>query len=136
MSDRPNKRTQNPEKSAVSAVEIARDMLCELSGPRGWNDTRESWLARGARRAGLSLRRARAIFYQEPIRLEADEYLGIERNWKAATQSVETISHLAREANGRASDRNGSGSEAAEGEGRHAVAPARRRPATPPAARG
>jgi hypothetical protein len=125
MSDRPNKRTQNPEKSAVSAVEIARDMLCELSGPRGWNDTRESWLARGARRAGLSLRRARAIFYQEPIRLEADEYLGIERNWKAATQSVETISHLAREANGRASDRNGIGSEAAEGEGRHADAPAR-----------
>lgn len=119
MSDRPKKFTRIPEKSAVSAVEIARDMLCELSGPRGWNDTRESWLARGARRAGLTLRRARAIFYQEPIRLEADEYLQIERTWKAASQAVETASDLARDADVRAGDRSRVAGALPEDRGRH-----------------
>lgn len=136
MSDRPNKRPQNPEKSAVSAVELARGMICDLAGPRGWNDTREAWLARGARKAGTTLRRARALFYQEPIKLGADEYLQIERNWKAATQAVAALSHLARESNVRAGEADGAGSGAPEGEGRCFDEEARGGSATPPAARG
>lgn len=135
MSEKPNKPSESKEKPAVSAVEIARDMLCELSGPRGWNDTRESWLARGARRAGLTLRRARAIFYQEPIRLEADEYLGIERAYAAASRAVAAVSHLARESNVRAGSADGTGIEGAVREGQRADAPARRGPAAPPTAR-
>ena len=95
MSEVPNKRSEFQEKSAVSETVRARDMLCDLSGPRGWNDTRESWLARGARRAGLSLRRARAIFYQEPIRLDADEYLAIERAHQTAHAAVASLQSLA-----------------------------------------
>lgn len=98
----PNKRPEFPEKSAVTAVVKARDMLCELSGPRGWNDTRESWLARGARKTGLSLRRARAIFYQEPIRLDADEYLQVEAAWRSARAGVAALSILASDADVRA----------------------------------
>jgi nucleotide-binding universal stress UspA family protein len=90
------------EKSAVTAVVRARDMLCDLSGPRGWNDTRESWLARGARKAGLSARRARALFYAEPIRLSADEYLAIEKAYQNARDSLETLSALARDADAEA----------------------------------
>lgn len=131
MTERSNKRYQNPEKSAVPAVELARDMLCELSGPRGWNDTRESWLARGARRAGLTLRRARAIFYCEPIRLDADEYLGIERAWQAAGVAVEALQHLAREANVSLARAAGGDGIPGEGEGRRLDAPPRGGPASP-----
>lgn len=135
VSEVPNKRSESKEKPAVTAVVRARDMLCELSGPRGWNDTRESWLSRGARRAGLSLRRARAIFYCEPIRLEADEYLGIERAWADAGAAVETLQHLARGANVRADQSDGTRSGSHQGKGGRTNATARGEPATTPAAR-
>src|SRR5688572_24020036 len=118
MSERPNKPSESKEKSAVPAIEIARDMLCELSGPRGWHDTRESWLARGARRAGLTLRRARAIFYQEPLRLTADEYLGIERAWQSASQAVASLSHMAGHASLQTGAAAGGGSPVADAPGR------------------
>lgn len=102
MTGNPEKPSKHQEKSAVSAATRARDMLCDLSGPRGWNDTRESWLARGARKAGLSARRARALFYAEPIRLSADEYLAIERAYETARDSVAALSVLARDENVRA----------------------------------
>ena len=102
MPERLEKRSENLEKTSVSAVELSRARLCDLCGPRGWNDTRESWLARGARKAGLTLRQARALFYSEPIRLDADEYLAIERAYTAARASVEAISALASDADLRA----------------------------------
>jgi hypothetical protein len=125
MSERPNKPSESKEKSAVPAIELARDMLCELSGPRGWHDTRESWLARGARRAGLTLRRARAVFYQEPIRLTADELLGIMRAHEGAHASVAAISDLAREADVRAGGTDGVGVSIPVREGQRAGEKAR-----------
>lgn len=125
MYEKPNKSSEFKEKSAVPAIELARDMLCDLSGPRGWHDTRESWLARGARRAGLTLRRARAVFYQEPIRLTADELLGIMRAHESAHASVAAISHLAREADVRAAEIDGRGGAGAEGKSGPVDAPAR-----------
>lgn len=102
MSGIPEKPSKYQEKSAVSATVRARDMLCDLSGPRGWNDTRESWLARGARKAGLSIRRARALFYAEPIRLSADEYLAIEKAYENAHSALAALSVLAGDADVRA----------------------------------
>lgn len=136
MSDRPNKRTQNPEKSAVSAVEIARGMICDLAGPRGWNDTREAWLARGARKAGTTLRRARALFYQEPIKLGADEYLQIERAWQSAHAAMAQMVAMAGEPDLRRGAREDGARDGAAAQGGQVDAPARGRPATPPAARG
>ena len=130
-----NKPSEFKEKPAVTAVVRARDMLCELSGPRGWNDTRESWLARGARRAGLTLRRARAVFYQEPIRLTADELLGIMRAHESAHASVAAISNLAREADVRAAGADGAGISSAVREGQRPDASARGGSATTPPAR-
>lgn len=90
------KPSELKEKFAVTAVVKAHDMLVGLCGPRGWNDTRESWLTRGARRARLSLRRARAIFYLEPIKLTADEYLAIQEAYQAAHAALATVPGLAR----------------------------------------
>lgn len=118
MSEFQHKRPEYKEKSAVSATVKAHDMLVGLCGPRGWNDTRESWLARGARKAKLSLRRARAIFYQEPIRLTAEEYLAIQDAFEAADAVVAAIRNLAGEADLRRHP-------AAEGEGGRADAEAR-----------
>lgn len=42
-----------------------RDVVAIVAGPRGWGDTRQSWLARAARRAGVTYRQAKALFYGE-----------------------------------------------------------------------
>lgn len=44
-----------------------RELIAAVAGPRQWGDTRESWLARAARRAGVSHRQAKALFYGEII---------------------------------------------------------------------
>lgn len=61
-SDKPEKSSGQPEISLATAM---RDSLVRLSGPRKWSDTRESWLARGARRAGITVRQAKTLFYME-----------------------------------------------------------------------
>lgn len=42
-----------------------REHIATLAGPRQWSDTRESWLARAARKAGLSYRTIKALWYGE-----------------------------------------------------------------------
>jgi hypothetical protein len=42
-----------------------RELLATVAGPRQWSDTRESWLNRAARRAGITFRQAKACFYGE-----------------------------------------------------------------------
>lgn len=53
------------KSSEMSLVDEMHDGIKTLAGPRQWNDTRESWLARGARAAGISFRAARAFYYRE-----------------------------------------------------------------------
>jgi hypothetical protein len=99
MTEKQKSPSQIKERTAaMTATARANEMLRDVCGPRGWNDTRESWLARGARIIGMSPRRARALFYQEPIRLSADEYIAIQQAYEAAQQSMETLSDLARHA--------------------------------------
>ena len=42
-----------------------KSSIAELAGPRDLHDTRESWLRRGARRAGITYRQAKSLFYGE-----------------------------------------------------------------------
>lgn len=42
-----------------------RDLVAAVAGPMEWSDNRKSWLARAARRAGVSFRQAWALFYGE-----------------------------------------------------------------------
>jgi hypothetical protein len=46
-------------------IDEMRDAIRELAGPRSFTDTRESWLARAARKAGISFRQAKAFHYGE-----------------------------------------------------------------------
>ena len=55
------------EKGAVVTT-VAFEMkssIARLAGPRAVHDTRESWLRRGARAAGISYRQAKSLFYGE-----------------------------------------------------------------------
>lgn len=64
----PEKSSKRPNTEQSRAMSIAAEMhqsIRTLAGPRGENDTRESMLARAARRAGISQRQARALFYGE-----------------------------------------------------------------------
>lgn len=49
-----------PEK-----VSVMRNLVVAVAGPRLWQDTRQSWLARAARKAGISYRQCKALFYGE-----------------------------------------------------------------------
>jgi hypothetical protein len=42
-----------------------QELVAAVAGPREWGDTRQSWIARAARRAGISFRQAKSIFYGE-----------------------------------------------------------------------
>jgi hypothetical protein len=42
-----------------------RELVATVAGQREWTDTRESWLARAARQAGVSFRQIRSIWYGE-----------------------------------------------------------------------
>lgn len=76
------------EKASKMVSAQAREMLCAIAGPRGWNDTRESWLAKAARRLGFGPRRTKAIFYGEARRISAEEWLRIESEFTALNESA------------------------------------------------
>lgn len=44
---------------------VMRNLVIAVAGPRLFSDTRQSWLARAARKAGISYRQCKAIWYGE-----------------------------------------------------------------------
>ncbi len=42
-----------------------RELVIAVAGPRTFSDTRETWLRRAARRAGVSFRQVKALWYGE-----------------------------------------------------------------------
>lgn len=62
-----------------------RDELALVAGPRAWSDTRESWLARAARRCGINYRTAKAVFYGETT----DPRTSVERKIREAAALAE-----------------------------------------------
>lgn len=44
-----------------------RELVAAVAGPKQWSDTRQSWLARAARKAGISYRQCKALWYGEII---------------------------------------------------------------------
>ena len=55
---------QSSEGKMTCADEM-KTAISTLAGERRWHDTRESWLAGAARKAGISYRQAKAFFYGE-----------------------------------------------------------------------
>ncbi len=96
------KSSKSAKESAMSAVHSAndqvREMLISIGGALNWNDTRESWRARLARKVESTERRVRAIINHERVRLSADEYLKVLRAYEAADSSMARIRVLARDA--------------------------------------
>lgn len=57
---------KSSEGNVVSALALEmRRSIAALAGARSFTETRERWLERAARRAGISFRTAKALFYQE-----------------------------------------------------------------------
>lgn len=71
----PETSDNKPENVAVSVAFEMKGSVVSLAGPRQATDTRESMIARAARRAGISYRQAKAFFYGEVVnpRVEAVE---------------------------------------------------------------
>lgn len=78
------KSSKSAGDSAMSAaLERIRPMLVAIGGPRSWDDTKDHWRNRLARKVGINARRVRAILSGEKIRLSADEYINIESRFVA-----------------------------------------------------
>jgi hypothetical protein len=57
-------KSSNNSGDGMNAVS-PKTLLADLCGPREIHDSRESWLRRGARLAGVSYRQVKSIFYGE-----------------------------------------------------------------------
>ena len=77
------------EKASKMVSAQARELLCAVAGPRGWNDTREAWLAKAARRLGFGHRRTKAIFYGEARVISAEEWMRLQDEFSALTRSAQ-----------------------------------------------
>lgn len=72
-----------------AALERVRPMLVAIGGPRSWDDTKDHWRNRLARKVGINARRVRAILSKnEDVRLSADEYLSIEARFRALDERL------------------------------------------------
>jgi hypothetical protein len=59
-----DKRSDRSEEPDV--IEAMHRAIVRLAGEhRGWNDTREAWLSRAAKAAGITPRQAKALYYRE-----------------------------------------------------------------------
>lgn len=118
--------------AAYTATDKARAMAIVIGGPLAWNDTKESWRARLARKIASTPRRVRALLSNnEKLRLGADEYLAIQAAYERSTQAVAEAQDMAWDAALRR-DRARRGTDALEeGEGRPA-GPGQQPSALPP----
>lgn len=72
-----------------SGGRAVRELVAAVAGPREWSDTRESWINRAARRAGISFRQAKALFYGEIT----DPFHKSARLMRDAAERLEAAAH-------------------------------------------
>lgn len=49
----------------LEKASVMRELVAAVAGPVQFNDNRKSWLSRAARRAGVTYRQVKAVFYGE-----------------------------------------------------------------------
>lgn len=89
----PESASRKTESEMNVSAEMKRSIVV-LAGPRGDSDTRESMIARAARRAGISFRQAKSFFYEETT----NPRFGVVARVRAAIENA----NLAQEAKARA----------------------------------
>jgi hypothetical protein len=67
------------------------DEIEVIAGPRLANDTRESWLARAARRAGITFRQCRALYYGETVDPKVSVAIGVVAAAQAARREAAAL---------------------------------------------
>lgn len=84
-----NRRAKSETMLATADTVLTSARLCIASagGARGWNDTRQSWLARAARHLGMPHCRIRSIWYGR-ARLYADEYQELQNRAQLLSQRI------------------------------------------------
>jgi len=112
MVERSHKSCQDEHKMSVATE--AREMVAAIAGPRGWQDTRESWLSKAARRLGFSFPRTRSIFYERARVISAEEWIALNETMAALTQrsgarhgELDALTAMARAADAASLNRTG-----------------------------
>ena len=72
----------------------ARELLIGIAGRRDWSDTRQSWLAKAARRLGWPYSRTSNIFYGRARLIRAEEWIALNEQFSALTKSAQQRQEL------------------------------------------
>lgn len=80
-------------KTEDDVIEDCRKWIAQARGARDWNETRQAWLARAARRLGITQGRAVSLFYRKARGITAVEYLALQ----ARVEALETAAKRRRE---------------------------------------
>lgn len=73
-------------ESQMRAVTLAKGWLLEY--PRKPTDTKQRWFENAASYFGIHPRKAKKLFYDEIDRMDADEWLGMKRQFEQLEQSA------------------------------------------------
>lgn len=84
-----SKELQKPCKESQVVTVEAQSMLCTIAGPRNWSDTRQSWLAKAARRLGWPYARTSNIFYGRARLIRAEEWIRLNEELAALNKSAQ-----------------------------------------------
>ena len=87
-------KLQKPCKGSEMITADARSMLCAVAGNRDWSDTRQSWLAKAARRLGWPYSRTSNIFYGRARLIRAEEWIALNEQFSALTKSAQQRQEL------------------------------------------
>jgi hypothetical protein len=85
-----------------SEVKVVSDLALEMrqsvfriAGERGWQENRKSWLAKAARKIGITPRQARSLFYMEGgLRAEIVDRVRATASKKQADEARDTYAEL------------------------------------------
>lgn len=85
-----------------SKVKIVSDLALEMrqsvhriAGERGWQENRKSWLAKAARKIGITPRQTRSLFYMEGgLRAEIVDRVRAAANKQQLTEAKNTYAEL------------------------------------------
>lgn len=88
---KPCRKRHDNHMTDAGIIDRARDAIALAAGPRGFDDTRESWLSRAARRFGMSYARVRKIWYRRVDDLWASEWQKMQEKAEEIRQQLQEI---------------------------------------------
>lgn len=88
---KPCRNRHDGQMRSAGIIDEARELIGLAAGQRDWSDTREAWIARAARKLGISYARARKVWYRQVDDLWASEWMRMREKAEEIRQQLQEI---------------------------------------------